>query len=249
MPAKGASCITRSRAGSSSSVAEPPIAVEPMAELAGEVQKNLQSELTKFLRSDKFNNLLKASIASVLSEMVKSAVQPLESEIARLESKIEQLESKANNNEQYSRRSNVRIYGLENVTPAVVGVEGNEDCVNTALTFFNEHLGLDLSRSNIDRSHRVGKANDAGYRALIVKFASYEAKQAVMRVRKNLKGSKVYINEDLTWSNQQLYKKARDVCKNKAWVFTADGYILVKQVDQNPVRIKSQADLEELGFL
>lgn len=53
------------------------------------------------------------------------------------------------------------------------------------------------------------------------------------------------MNEDLTWMNQQLLKRVRDVIAGKAnYVFTADGYILVQgKFDSPPVRIRRDSDL------
>ena len=35
-----------------------------------------------------------------------------------------------------------------------------------------------------------------------------------MKVKKKLKGKGFFVNEDLTWSNQQLYKRAREIVKD-----------------------------------
>ena len=85
--------------------------------------------------------------------------------------------------------------------------------------------------------------------ALIVKFKSYESKRKIMINKRKLKGRKLYVNEDLTWMNQQLLKRVRDATAGKAYVFTADGYILVKGKFDSPlVRIRRDSDLLRYNF-
>ena len=71
-----------------------------------------------------------------------------------------------------------------------------------------------------------------------------------MKNKKKLKGKNVYVNEDLTWRNQQFFKHVRQVCKNQDYVFTA-GYIFVKRSEGEsaPIRIRKGADLQRLGFV
>ena len=86
---------------------------------------------------------------------------------------------------------------------------------------------------------------------MIVKFKDYATKSKVMKNKKKLKGKNVFVNEDLTWCNQQFLKHVRQVCKNQGYVFTADGYIFVKrrEGESAPVRIRKEADLQRLGFV
>lgn len=73
-----------------------------------------------------------------------------------------------------------------------------------------EELGVTVKGEEIDRVHRIGLPNDAGQRAIIVKFSNYEAKRKVMLAKRRLKGKKIFINEHLTWSNQKLLKHVRE---------------------------------------
>jgi uncharacterized protein YigA (DUF484 family) len=72
----------------------------------------MQVEISKFLKSDEFKTLLKEAIRGVISDMVQCAVKPLQDKIVELEAKVEKLQEKTNDNEQYSRRYSIRIYGL-----------------------------------------------------------------------------------------------------------------------------------------
>ena len=67
-----------------------------------------------------------------------------------------------NNNEQYSRRSNVRIYGIPE--------KKVEDYYDAVVNFCRNSL-----KCEIDQTHRVRKQrNDPTPRAMIVTFLSYQ---------------------------------------------------------------------------
>ena len=129
------------------------------------------------------------------------------------------------------------------------GYDTKEDCFRTVIEFCRNELGIEVKHEEIDGAHCVGKPNSDGARALIVKFKSYESKRKIMINKRKLKGRKLYVNEDLTWVNQQLLKRVRDVIAGKAYGFTADGYILVKgKFDCPPVRVGRDSDLSRYNF-
>ena len=125
---------------------------------------------------------------------------------------------------QYSRRNSLRISGI----PETV----NED-TDKAVLHVAETMGVSISPSEIDRSHRLGKPSDRQTRDVLVKFTSYRAREGLMKNRRNLKTSElrgVYVNEDFTKVRSKLLYEARKCVKaNKllgAW--SSDGRILVK---------------------
>ena len=208
----------------------------------------IQTEFSKFINSMVFRNKLKEVITTAMAETIEAALTPLKAEIIKLENQLLEVQEKSNDNEQYSRRYNVRIYGVE---PVADGNDEGEDCVKTVIDFCSDQLQVEVDQAEIDRAHRVGPPKESGPRALIVKFKDYATKFKVMKNKKKLKGKKIYINEDLTWRNQQFLKRVRQACKNQGYVFTADGYIFVKRADGEsaPVRIRKEADLQRFGFV
>ena len=218
-----------------------------------EIQTAMQVEISKFLKSDEFKTLLKESIRGVISDMVQCAVKPFQDKIVELEAKVEKLQEKTNDNEQYSRRYSIRIYGLSQasglVQEGVDGVVPKENCAQTVIDFCKDELGVIVKREEIDRAHRIGRPNDAGQRAIIVKFVGYESKLKVMRVKRRLRRKRIFINEDLTWLNQKLLKQVREACKGSALVYTADGYVMVRSKNgEPPVRVRKVEDLDIFGF-
>ena len=116
-------------------------------------------------------------------------------------------------------------------------------------------IGSGISPPYIDRSHRIGNLHKDKSKDLIVKFATYRARNRFIRGRHNLKDidkyDNVYINEDLTKQRSELLFKARKLQKDKdshvsqAWSW--DGRIFVKDVDDECQLISDERDLEQFS--
>lgn len=97
---------------------------------------------------------LRQQVESLKEELAKKDV-----EISRLETEVmERLDER----EQYSRRNNIRIFGI--------GEEDEED-TNQHVINVAANLNLNLEHCHIDRSHRIGKVGDKP-RPIIAKFVS-----------------------------------------------------------------------------
>lgn len=167
---------------------------------------------------------------------MKEKISVLEEKVSTLESRLTRVTNMANENEQYSRRHNVRISGFEE--------EKDEDCVKKIVKFVNEKLNVAIIEEHIDRAHRVGKSSEDKPRAIIVRFKAHKDKIAILKKRKDLFQSNFYVNEDLTRINQKLLYTARKECKNVASAWTIDGKIFVKRtLDEQKFRIVSMVDL------
>lgn len=211
------------------------------------VNKTVSEQFERFLSSQEFKNLLVTTTKSVVSTVLQEAVhdtiakeiqekvEPLKKQIKDLSDDLDKVRKHANENEQYSRRCNVRIYGIpEN--------EG-ENCYELVSDFCKQDLHCELEERDIDRIHRVGKLRVGSPRALIVKFCSYQIKAKVMKSRRQLKGKSLFINEDLTAVNKRLFDAARTQLTNLS-VWTSDGKVLVRLQNDHIVRIKSKDDIE-----
>ena len=56
---------------------------------------------------------------------------------------------------------------------------------------------MQLTSVNIEHAHRVGQRTSRGHRPIIARFARFSDREAVMRNVAKLRGTKIYINEDL----------------------------------------------------
>ena len=98
---------------------------------------------------------------------------------------IEKLVEIGDRKEQYSRRNCLLLHGITDNE-----AENTDDFV---LRTANEKMNIELSSSDLDRTHRVSQKNGSNRksRAVIVKFVSYIT-------RKQLKSRDISIIENLT---------------------------------------------------
>jgi hypothetical protein len=101
------------------------------------------------------------SLAQRLNTM-EEIVRGFESKLLLVQNAAESALLKANDNEQYSRKYNLRFVGIEEKT--------GENCVVVIVTFCNEKLGVAVKVKYINRAHRIGTKNARKPRAIIVKF-------------------------------------------------------------------------------
>ena len=141
----------------------------------------------------------------------------LRKDVSKLESEIEYLE-------QYSRRNTIRICG--------VAEDEDEDVTQEAMAVFEKiSIPKPVAPTDIDRLHRVGKkSSDKGPRPILVKFATYAARERVTKARRSLQDTDLYVNEDVTSERWKLLYKLRKLKDEKKIdkVWTHDGTVVVK---------------------
>ena len=183
-------------------------------------------------------------------EEAKYDVKQLRKELESSQNTIRRLMSDQNNQEQYSRRNCVRIYGVKE------SLKENTDDVVCRIA--NDHLAIDLDPKAIDRSHRVGKHREllkpnglVPPRLIIVKLTSYRYQQMLIAKRRALKNTGIGIQEDLTDLNNKLLFGARHHPKVEA-AWSMDGRVFViprsstRRQNQNPKIIRCREDLDSL---
>jgi hypothetical protein len=153
-----------------------------------------------------------------------------------------QANSKVNDLEQHTRKSSIRIFGMN---------DGNKDetitetsCVVTKL--LNEKLGMQVEAEDIDIAHRLGRYQPGKPRPIIAKFMTRRHKIETIQKRRALKGTRIVIREDLTPFNQSLLKEVNDLGSvHSAW--SHDGKIFAKLFENgNIIRINAWNDLAKL---
>ena len=149
--------------------------------------------------------------------------------------------------EQYGRRENIWIYGLE---------ESRGEDTTSKVVELAADMGVAISTSDISVSHRLpisGKSPDAK-RPIIVKFVRRSTKQALMKNKKELRKKEnrknVYVEEDLTPLRSRMVRALREDSAVKA-VWTIDGRIFVirkKDGKEEKVVMDSSHDLKKMGW-
>lgn len=110
------------------------------------------------------------------------------------------LEKLYNYQEDYNRRNNLRISGVKEL-------DDGETWEQTAVIVKSLlESKLQLPDLTIERAHRIGQRLNNGQRTIIARFARYSDREAVMRNSRKLKGTRIFINEDLCPASQELVK-------------------------------------------
>ena len=205
--------------------------------------------MKSYLTSQDFKDIIAKAVKEAVGQAMESVLEELKAEIAVLKGKVKTLEdnlekvaAKANDNEQFSRRQNVRVTGFVE--------EDEENCAEKFVNLCREKIGLGVNDDIVDRAHRVGKKEEGTNRAIIVRLKTHKVKLAILRNRKNLRGSGFYINEDLTKINQKLSYTARVTCTNVDTSWTVDGKIFVKRKsDGRRFQVANQFDFTKYELL
>ena len=170
---------------------------------------------------EKFQNDIIAKFENVIKEK-DAKITELESQIAVQQNSIDKLIISCDDNQQYARRSSLRIHGIP--TPE----DGVEEDINSTLTKCYQEMNLTFNEENIDRAHRIGKcykdiASGKITQSIIVKFKDWKSRQELYKARpkyfvngKKKPGRKFSITPDLTIRRYNLLKKAKGQIKDKS---------------------------------
>jgi hypothetical protein len=129
----------------------------------------------------------------------------------------------------------------------VTGVPKGKDVISKSVELLREKLGVVLSRSDIKYAVRLGEEN-GNTTPVKIAFKDVETKNRMYKCRTKLKGTSVWMAEDLTPRRSNLAFKAREVVrKGKAtqtWTF--DGNIFIKTArNGRPQKITEISDLPQ----
>ena len=154
-------------------------------------------EMRKQLEQNKEE--LRMDIKNIREEL-RSKEDKWEKEKRELCSRIEQLEERFEAEERNKRKKNIVIKGLK--------VEkGNER--NEVSTFLRKELKIE---ANISGAYGI----KAGDRVLIVaSLQNFEDKMEVMKKKSELKGSKIYIENDLTKNEQKIQAEILKIARDR----------------------------------
>ena len=143
------------------------------------------------------------------------------------------LNKQVDDQEQFSRRNNLRIYGL---------AEDRNENVSVKLThFFENKLGIQVNTNDMDFCYRL-KRKDGANGCVIVRFCQNWLKQEIFKNKKKLKGSKIVIKEDLTLRRVEVYKQAcAKFGPSNVW---SSGGMVVCKANERIYKFSSLGDLE-----
>ena len=166
--------------------------------------------------------------------------QDLKAENERVKSTMRKMKMQHNHLEQWSRKWNVRIWGLQDEER-----ETTDNCISKVTNFFRCELGLsDFPPDRIDVAHRLGKFRETQKRAVIVRFLHLTDRTLVLQTKGRLKGKPFGIAEDLTGENYRLLNKVKQMAgRGNAW--SRDGVIFARLQSGRTVRVDETTSLSD----
>ena len=143
-----------------------------------------------------------------LKDSIEHTEDVVDLKIKKVEEKIEHLKENFKNNvenkpielEDRSRRENIRVDGL-------IEEEGETwDATEIKVSNLLQNK-LGLTNVQIDRAHRTGRKGREYPRTIVAKLSNYKDKEKILKNRKKLKGTDIYINEDFSKETVSHRKK------------------------------------------
>ena len=160
---------------------------------------------------------LQPFIAVTIETCINKAVQDVRAtvweETSYLRDEMLDLQFKIDDNEQYSRRDNIKIVGLDDS-------HTEDDNTNQLVIDTCQKMGVDITDNDISTSHWLpGKKP-----MVIAKFTRRDTKKRIMDNKNKLKKGDPTIYEDLTVPRLRLLREVKETVGLKR-AFTRDGII------------------------
>lgn len=131
----------------------------------------------------------------------------LNSQLDRKSDKIDKLEEEVDFLDRESRKCNMRIFGLQQLTEESE-LELKQMIVDNVLKVACK--GEDWATDDIANAYRVGKTNDKNEKLVIMKFRFDDDKTKVYKGREKLREKGVRVADDLTQRQRHLLQLTRD---------------------------------------
>lgn len=146
---------------------------------------DLQQELRKYKQEKKSD---------------QETIAELQGSLQKCEKAILDLEERANYQDDHNRRMNLQFVGVEEQP-------GGESWEQTATLVTNLiETKLQLPKMDIERAYRVGRREEDRGRPIVARFSRFADRDLIMRNVARLRGTQIFINEDLCPASQNVRK-------------------------------------------
>lgn len=209
-----------------------------------DIGKIIEEKITASFKNEDFikniveivNENMENKYGNIISKQVDD-ISSLKNEIAILKKDKNKLEKTIDDNQQYSRGLNVRIFGVPKESE-------QENTRQIVLKLINDKMNIkDIKTTDINKCHRV-QAKNPGDKppAIVVGFNSDYIRAVVMKNRKLLKSTGISINDDLTKHRLSLFGSAVEkFSRNNVWCYHGNVFVKFKNV------VHKIQDAEDIG--
>lgn len=198
-----------------------------MTKQVKELEEKIESRM--FVLEEK-NTELEETVTLMQQENKK-----LKDEMRNIKLEVRTVKNHAVTNEQYSRKNNIKIFGMKE--------EQNEDCVQKVIELAREKLKVELTTSQVEVAHRTRSQRKP--QPIIVRFNNHTTKMQVLRNRSKLKGVGVSMAEDLCRDLMTVYNRVKEdqrVVSTWAW----NGKVFVKDRRGKTYSVQYGQNLDDL---
>ena len=213
----------------------PDLIKKAIKEAVREELKEFQQQISK-LTDRVEQNESKILSLEVANDTKTNKISAMEKQLSLQAEQIATLKKSSQDAEQYSRRNCVRVFGIQetaeentdsiilNIAKEKLGVDlGIQDIDRSHRVGPEQNMSQrtkhsepsntsvpSSSRSDSTWASKVASSGKTSHpRAIIIKFASYCTRQAILQARRKLKNTGISISEDLSSTNYAILKKAR----------------------------------------
>ncbi|KAK3107194.1 hypothetical protein FSP39_009061, partial [Pinctada imbricata] len=156
---------------------------------------------------------LREKLVECNTEMVK-----MKSTLIETVKTAQKAEEKANYNEQYSRKNNIKIYGVKE--------DRRENTEERVIQLLSDKAGVKVNPDEILAVHRIPKREKDMHKPILLKLKNTDSKAKIMRKRKQVRENSggVRLADDVTFYNTKLISRLQDHRYiDSAWYF--NGYV------------------------
>uniref|UniRef100_A0A1A8PAD9 Uncharacterized protein n=1 Tax=Nothobranchius rachovii TaxID=451742 RepID=A0A1A8PAD9_9TELE len=207
-------------------------------------------------------NFMSGELSKVTSQQdrllrLMEEVKELKILLTEKDKKISALEQRVDELEQYTRREDLVIMGLEtrhrSYAKAVANHDSAEDASDKELETLEQQVvtflhskNITIQRDAISICHALPKKFEKAKPTIVVRFTSRKQRNSVLLQANKLRGTNVYINEHLTKKNGTIAREARMLKKQKKIVatWTRNGSVWIREQEGSQAKI-----IKELGEL
>lgn len=209
-------------------------------------------------------NFVTAELSTVTSQQKRllellDEVKTLKTLLTEKDRKISALEQRVDDLEQYTRREDLVLSGLETRHQTYARATANADTTEDApqeelqsleqqVVSFLHSKNISIHMEDISICHTLPRMSGKSKPAVIIRFISRKPRNDVLRQAKKLKGTNVYINEHLTKKNGDIAREARMLRKQQkiTGTWTRNGSVWIKGQDGSVKVIKDMKELEKV---
>ena len=213
---------------------------EILKNLIPEIVKNVREKITKIFE-DKLDKLESRIFeVEIENDKLKKEMEDNKRESAKKEDELRQAivdidktswehGGRINSLDQYSRSNNLVISGIHEDQGQW---ERPRETAEKVVKTLNEKLkDLNLKNMDIDICHRLGKIRTEKPRPVIVRFISRMTRNDLMYRRRDLKGTNIFVNEDLSHLNRHMLVNLKRMIPRDESMWVKDGTLYHKSAN------------------